>query len=170
MRQRRLLWIEIGNKKDASALQYEICMRSPKWKGFCDLIFSNGMKDFKSFCLLTFRQGLVPVCLCLDSRQIIWKLRLFNYYLIETWVRRQRKWEILQFFLHDRPLFGLIIYAHINMHDHILIGQLASFNQGKCQVMILICASDSETGARASIEIACSLLTRVKLCSPLQTR
>ncbi len=49
---------------------------------------------------------------------------------------------------------GLIIYAHINMHDHILIGQLASFNQGKCQVMILICASDSETDASASIEIA----------------
>lgn len=64
--------------------------------------------------------------------------------------------EILHFFLHDRPLFGLIIYAHINMHDHILIGQLASFNQGKCQVMILICASDSETRARASTEIALS--------------
>lgn len=56
------------------------------------------------------------------------------------------------------------------MHDHILIGQLASFNQGKCQVMILICASDSETDASASIEIVLSLpARRVGLRSPLQT-
>lgn len=47
----------------------------------------------------------------------------------------------------------LLIYAHINMHDHILIGQLASFNQGKCQVMILIWESDSAARASLSVEI-----------------